>query len=129
MPAQPDKKSKKALRAEALTRQNAEIAALEQQVFGDIPEPDFPGALASSEIWWRDHYQWLKGRGYLLRPRYAPDWVPSWQGTKKSFDDSEDGRNLRVCPMVLWDSIVNLDMTPCSSVSSLMQLASRMALL
>ncbi|KAJ3826605.1 hypothetical protein EV361DRAFT_585149 [Lentinula raphanica] len=26
-----------------------------------------------NEIFWRDHYDWLKSKGYLLRPRYHPD--------------------------------------------------------
>ncbi|KAJ3715367.1 kinase-like domain-containing protein [Lentinula raphanica] len=39
--------------------------------------------LWSSEIFWRDHYDWLKSNGYLLRPRYHPDWVPSWTGSKR----------------------------------------------
>ncbi|TDL21468.1 hypothetical protein BD410DRAFT_749596 [Rickenella mellea] len=33
------------------------------------------------EIWWRDHQQFLESRGYLLRPRFRPGWVPSWKGT------------------------------------------------
>ncbi|KAF5376842.1 hypothetical protein D9757_004435 [Collybiopsis confluens] len=33
------------------------------------------------EIFWRDHYEWLKDRGYQLRPRYRPGWVASWLGT------------------------------------------------
>ncbi|KAF9803772.1 hypothetical protein IEO21_09579 [Rhodonia placenta] len=49
------------------------------------------GGLAKAEYYWRDRYQWLKERGYLLRPRYRPDWVPSWQGTKKDYSDCEDG--------------------------------------
>ncbi|CAL1706283.1 unnamed protein product [Somion occarium] len=39
--------------------------------------------LRSTETFWRDHYIWLKEQGYLLRPRYCPDWVPSW---KDQFD-------------------------------------------
>ncbi|KAJ3776849.1 kinase-like domain-containing protein [Lentinula raphanica] len=35
-------------------------------------------SLWPSEVFWRDHYEWLKNKGYLLRPRYHPDWVPSW---------------------------------------------------
>ncbi|KAF7797589.1 hypothetical protein EIP86_008789 [Pleurotus ostreatoroseus] len=36
--------------------------------------------LSSGEIWWRDHQQWLEKKGYMLRPRYRPGWVPSWEG-------------------------------------------------
>ncbi|KAH7889055.1 hypothetical protein F5I97DRAFT_1935427 [Phlebopus sp. FC_14] len=50
------------------------------------------GRLAKAEIWWSQHYDWLKDCGYLLRPRYAPDWVPSWQDTKKDRFLCEDGQ-------------------------------------
>ncbi|OSX65916.1 hypothetical protein POSPLADRAFT_1177373 [Postia placenta MAD-698-R-SB12] len=50
-----------------------------------------PGGLADAEYYWRDHQQWLEQCGYLLRPRYKPEWVPSWRGTKKHFRDCEDG--------------------------------------
>ncbi|EED77210.1 predicted protein, partial [Postia placenta Mad-698-R] len=49
------------------------------------------GGLVEAEYFWRDRYQWLQEHGYLLRPRYKPDWVPSWQGTKKDYSDCEDG--------------------------------------
>lgn len=48
--------------------------------------------LTSSEVWWSQHFEWLKHRGYLLRPRYAPDWVPSWKGTKKDSFMCEDSK-------------------------------------
>ena len=31
-----------------------------------------------SEIFWRDQYDWLLKSGYKLRPRYHPNWAPSW---------------------------------------------------
>ncbi|KAJ7680929.1 hypothetical protein DFH06DRAFT_1077918 [Mycena polygramma] len=37
-----------------------------------------PGELAGLEFWWRDHQVWLEKCGYMLRPRYKPDWIPSW---------------------------------------------------
>ncbi|KAJ6461161.1 kinase-like domain-containing protein [Mycena vitilis] len=37
-----------------------------------------PGELAGLEFWWRDHQVWLEQCGYMLRPRYKPDWIPSW---------------------------------------------------
>ncbi|KAH7907078.1 hypothetical protein BJ138DRAFT_1015103 [Hygrophoropsis aurantiaca] len=49
-----------------------------------------PGVRGNGEMWWCNHYEWLKSCGYLLRPRYATDWVPSWQGTKKSPRRCED---------------------------------------
>ena len=36
--------------------------------------------LSIGEVWWRDHQAWLQERGYMLRPRYRPGWVPSWEG-------------------------------------------------
>ncbi|KAJ6559507.1 kinase-like domain-containing protein [Mycena sp. CBHHK59/15] len=36
--------------------------------------------LTKLEIFWRDHQSWLAGCGYMLRPRYMPEWVPSWLG-------------------------------------------------
>lgn len=47
--------------------------------------------LYSREIYWRDRYFWFKEQGYLLRPRYHPDWVASWKGTDKSWIICEDG--------------------------------------
>ncbi|KAG2367123.1 hypothetical protein BDR07DRAFT_1351562 [Suillus spraguei] len=81
----------KAEEAVALQRRRAqqEIAA-----FGEERQPVKPGALSVHEIWWRRQYEWLKVRGYLLRPRYAPDWVPSWEGSKRHAWDCEDGRVL-----------------------------------
>ncbi|KAF7797588.1 hypothetical protein EIP86_008788 [Pleurotus ostreatoroseus] len=48
--------------------------------------------LSNGEIWWRDHQQWLQEKGYMLRPRYRPGWIPSWEG-KPDMDplSCEDG--------------------------------------
>ncbi|KAG2364056.1 kinase-like domain-containing protein [Suillus spraguei] len=54
-----------------------------------------PGALSSKETWWCQQYQWLKSQGYLLRPRYAPDWVPSWEVSKRDPLVCEDGQVMR----------------------------------
>ncbi|OSD01770.1 hypothetical protein PYCCODRAFT_1436060 [Trametes coccinea BRFM310] len=35
--------------------------------------------LTSAEQWWKDHQPFFAEHGYMLRPRYRPDWVPSWQ--------------------------------------------------
>uniref|UniRef100_A0A8H7XMQ5 Protein kinase domain-containing protein n=1 Tax=Psilocybe cubensis TaxID=181762 RepID=A0A8H7XMQ5_PSICU len=34
--------------------------------------------LDSEETFWRDLQPWLFSRGYQLRARYQPDWIPSW---------------------------------------------------
>ncbi|KAL6300710.1 kinase-like domain-containing protein [Sparassis latifolia] len=38
-------------------------------------------ALHEGEIFWRDRQPYLDEHGYALRPRYHPEWSPSWQGT------------------------------------------------
>ncbi|KAG2135809.1 hypothetical protein DEU56DRAFT_806636 [Suillus clintonianus] len=50
-----------------------------------------PSRLRQDEVWWSGHYKWLENCGYLLRPRYKPDWIPSWQGTSNSPFLCEDG--------------------------------------
>ncbi|KAG6884142.1 hypothetical protein C0993_000979 [Termitomyces sp. T159_Od127] len=47
------------------------------------------GQLSEKEIFWRDHYNFLKDRGYTLRNRYNPDWVPSWKIQKEFFKKLE----------------------------------------
>lgn len=39
---------------------------------------------------WRDKQAFLEGRGYLLRARYHPDWVPPWFLNGKHPLDCED---------------------------------------
>lgn len=41
-------------------------------------EADYSKLLLSDEVVWRTLQPWLADRGYMLRPRYRPDWVPSW---------------------------------------------------
>lgn len=31
------------------------------------------------EMQWTDVQRFLQSRGYMLRPRLRPDWVPSWK--------------------------------------------------
>lgn len=50
------------------------------------------GRLYKAELFWRDHQPWLKECGYLLRPRYLPDWKASWVRNKSlHYRDCEDG--------------------------------------
>jgi hypothetical protein len=50
------------------------------------------GRLFEAELFWRDHQPWLKECGYLLRPRYLPDWKASWVRNKSlHYRDCEDG--------------------------------------
>ncbi|KAG5351585.1 hypothetical protein C0989_005741 [Termitomyces sp. Mn162] len=49
------------------------------------------GQLIPAELFWRKHCQYLKDHGYTLRPRYQPDWRPSWLDTSKRWTECEDG--------------------------------------
>lgn len=35
--------------------------------------------LTSMERFWRDRQEFFVSRGYTLRSRYRPDWIPSWR--------------------------------------------------
>ncbi|EIN06941.1 hypothetical protein PUNSTDRAFT_121223 [Punctularia strigosozonata HHB-11173 SS5] len=43
-------------------------------------------------MFWRDHYDWLKEKGYELRSRFSPNWVPSWWGTNEYWKSKEDAQ-------------------------------------
>ncbi|VDC04963.1 unnamed protein product [Peniophora sp. CBMAI 1063] len=57
---------------------------------------DAPGhgreQLFLGEQWWASRWSWLKGRGYTLRPRYHPNWKPSWKVGKVDARKYEDGQ-------------------------------------
>lgn len=61
-----------------------------------IPEHT-PGAITLTERFWCQHQPWLEKQGYMLRPRYRPDWVPSWKGTDRDPFWCEDGAQQWVC--------------------------------
>lgn len=44
----------------------------------DKTKEDF-GLLVYYEERWVQLYYFLRQRGYRLRPRYDPEWVPSWR--------------------------------------------------
>lgn len=48
------------------------------------------GTLDEHEESWRDRQLFFERRGYMLRPRYRPGWVPSWRLNGKSPFVSED---------------------------------------
>lgn len=60
-----------------------------------------PVKLNDSEVKWRDRYTFLHDRGFLLRPRYHPEWTPSWVGTKLDPLDCEDSFQAIVCSIFL----------------------------
>lgn len=66
------------------------------------------GQLYKKEVFWRDRYEFLLQAGYKLRPRYKPDWSPSWAKNNLTVVDCEDGIALQVCLLVLFstDSIM-----------------------
>ncbi|KII92699.1 hypothetical protein PLICRDRAFT_481591 [Plicaturopsis crispa FD-325 SS-3] len=53
-----------------------------------------PGGIDKRELFWVHHYTWLAQCGYELRPRYSPDWIPSWLGKNKLLDFFEDGQSI-----------------------------------
>ena len=56
----------------------------------DVPSYD-PEKIRPDEVFWRDRYDWLKDAGYQLRPRYKPDWIPSWRTSNQNPFYAEDG--------------------------------------
>ncbi len=53
--------------------------------------------LTPYEVWWASHFEWLKERGYMMRPRFRPGWKPSVDVSKvEDFWDYEDGVPLKV---------------------------------
>ena len=55
--------------------------------------------LSSGEKAWRNRQKMLERHGYLLRPRYRPEWVPSWLGTEEPPYEFEDGIICAVSPI------------------------------
>jgi hypothetical protein len=54
--------------------------------------PRQAGTLVMTERWWRDRYDEIAEHGYKLRPRYHPQWQPSWRESGKTFYTVEDGQ-------------------------------------
>lgn len=78
---------------------------------------DYSGELLPYEFFWRDHQQWLEEKGYMLRPRYRPGWVPSWQGTDAFYWRFEDGIsiNVRISPCL--GAVQQIDVISFSSLN------------
>jgi len=64
------------------------------------------GALVMTELWWRDRYDEVAQHGYKLRPRYQPNWKPSWLKSGKDFYAVEDGQPtiVRVSAIIFFSS-------------------------
>ena len=74
---------------------DAQISQRMLEIWGtteDIP----PEELDPREVWWRDRYDQLSNHGYRLRPRYSPQWLPSWKTSNRDWTSSEDGKRLKV---------------------------------
>ena len=71
-----------------------------EELSSEVLSAHIPGELGSGEVWWRDHQVWLQERGYMLRPRYKPDWIPSWADGKKRFFQCEDGHRNFVSSLI-----------------------------
>jgi len=54
------------------------------------PDDDAFAILGVWEAPWRDRQRFLQSRGYMLRSRYHPDWVPSWRMSNQSIIWCED---------------------------------------
>jgi len=63
---------------------------------GEEPPGSQPGDLDEHETWWAERQEALEAKGYMLRSRYRPGWIPSWRGTGKFHLDAEDGRRVRM---------------------------------
>ena len=48
--------------------------------------------LVTTERWWKDRYNDIANQGYMLHPRYHPEWEPSWFKTKKDTSTVEGGQ-------------------------------------
>ena len=84
-------------------------AQLRREFFGNIPRIE-PGGIRPYESWWVERQKALEQAGYMLRPRYHPDWKPSWAGTHKDHDLFEDGQVSRVrsdMPVFEFSALIN----------------------
>lgn len=52
--------------------------------------------LQSHEVFWSSKQVFLESRGYMLRQRLRPGWVPSWIGTSQNCIFAEDFHPLPV---------------------------------
>lgn len=64
------------------------------------------------EVFWCQHFEFLKSKGYLLRPRYRPGWQPSWGSDgARNYYNYEDA----ILPAVRLDHLLpSLLSTECS---------------
>lgn len=58
--------------------------------FFDIDFTSESSKRSEAEMRWVSFQPYLLSKGYRLRPRYQPDWIPSWKGTQLNPDGCED---------------------------------------
>ncbi|QRW27755.1 Tyrosine kinase specific for activated [Rhizoctonia solani] len=59
-----------------------------------MEDDDAVYGLNKTELEWVTHQPYLKAKGYTLRPRYSPGWVPSWKSNGRNPADCEDSWEL-----------------------------------
>ncbi|KAJ1300218.1 hypothetical protein OPQ81_011963 [Rhizoctonia solani] len=72
---------------------------MEILTFDDVDIVSLPEKRSEAEERWVSFQPYLLSKGYTLRPRYQPDWTPSWRGTDispLSCEDSADSMPVRV---------------------------------
>jgi hypothetical protein len=62
------------------------------------------GGLNRIEKRWTNRQKALEEAGYMLRPRYHPEWQPSWANTDMFFLNAEDGQAQAVSIKSLFSS-------------------------
>lgn len=60
------------------------------EALGSTKSPDDVFLWTRWERFWVEHQPFLLSKGYKLRSRYNPDWIPSWRQSKKNISDCED---------------------------------------
>lgn len=68
-------------------------------IFGTLDALLYPPKLNEDEEIWRNRYSFFLDRGYQLRPRYEPGWIPSWIGTDLDPCYCEDAVEQIVCAL------------------------------
>ena len=71
-----------------------DVAALSREIAQEAM------VLDANEVRWRDKQQFLERRGYMLRPRYRPGWIPSWTGLDRIPPCTEDAEPLPVSTLL-----------------------------
>jgi len=71
-----------------------------ERIMASVRPPGFslptPGLHTPAEQWWSKHFEFLKEHGYMMRPRYRPDWKPSYPIKDDSYKylRFEDGQEM-----------------------------------